>query len=143
MCSLMGPGGDTNRMGIITYLNQSYNLMFSNTVVLTNNLGLSFMVTNVYGPVDNDRKNDFLTEMRTIYCLNGLPWLLLGDFNIIRDLSDTTATNPNTHSMLAFNTFIADLELQKLTLFSRQYMWSNKRPTPSFSRLDRMLLSKQ
>jgi hypothetical protein len=32
-------------------LNHSYVLTFSNTTVLTNNLGLSFMLTNVYGPV--------------------------------------------------------------------------------------------
>jgi exonuclease III len=118
-------------------LNQSYNLTFSNTVILTNTLGMSFMITSVYGPVDNARKNDFLTKIRTIYCLNDLPWflmkirtiyclndlpwLLLGDFNIIRELSDTTAANPNTHSMLAFNTLIADLKLQELTLFDRQY----------------------
>jgi hypothetical protein len=100
------------------------------------------MVTNVYGPVDNNRKSDFLMEIQTIFCLNDLPWILLGDFNIIRELSDTVAVNPNTHSMLAFNTLIADLELQKLTLFGRQYTWSNKRLTPSFSKLDRILLSK-
>jgi hypothetical protein len=109
MCSLMGPG---TAWATSLSLNQSYNLTFSNMVVLTNNLGLSFMVTNVYGPIENGRKNDFLIEMRkSIYCLNNLPWLLLGDFNIIRDLFDTTATNPNTYSMLAFNTFIIDLEL--------------------------------
>jgi hypothetical protein len=82
---------------------------------------MSFMITSVYGPVDNARKNDFLTKIRTIYCLNDLPWLLLGDFNIIRELSDTTTANPNTHSMLAFNTLIADFKLQELTLFDRQY----------------------
>jgi hypothetical protein len=127
-------GGTLTAWNSSLCLHQSYNLTFSTTVVLNNNLGMRYMITNVYGPVDNARKSDFLTELRTIYCLNDLPWILLGNFNIIRELSDTTATNPNTHSMLAFNTLIADLDLHEPTLFSRHYTWSNKRPSPSFSK---------
>jgi exonuclease III len=55
-------------------LNYVYDLTFSNTVVLTNNLGFQFMLTNIYGPVDNNLiTNIFLIEIRMVYCLHNLP----------------------------------------------------------------------
>jgi exonuclease III len=75
-------------------LNTSYTLTFSTTVILTNNLGFTLMVTNTYGPTSNTFKHELITELRMIACLHDLPWLLLGDFNIIRDTSEYTSTNP-------------------------------------------------
>jgi exonuclease III len=54
-------------------LNYVYDLNFSNTIVLTNNLGFQFMLTNIYGPVDNNLTNIFLIEIRMVYCLHNLP----------------------------------------------------------------------
>jgi hypothetical protein len=122
-------------------LNTSYTLTFSNTILLTNNLGFSFMVTNVYGPTVNNLKTDFIMELRMIACLHDLPWQLLGDFNITRDLAKSTSTNPNTHDMVEFNEMIADLQMREITLYGRSFTWPNMRPNTSFSKLDRMLLS--
>jgi endonuclease/exonuclease/phosphatase family metal-dependent hydrolase len=72
--------------------------------------------------------------------MHNLPWILLGDFNIIRDVNDTTSANPNLHSIIDFNLLITDLQLQDLPLNGRIYTWSNKRPQPS-SKLDRIFLS--
>jgi exonuclease III len=117
-------------------LNTSYILTFSNTVVLTNNLGTTFMLTNVYGPTSNNLKDDFLTEIRMVACLHDLPWILLGDFNLLRDTSESTSYNPNIHRMIEFNDMIDDLDLNEIQLFDRSFTWSNKRPNPSFSKLD-------
>jgi hypothetical protein len=99
------------------------------------------MITNAYGPTSNNLKNDFILEMRTIACLHDLLWILLGDFNILRDPSESTSVNPNTHSMHDFNDMIIDLELHEIQLRGCSFTWTNKRPNPSFSKLDRVLLS--
>jgi hypothetical protein len=56
-------------------------------------------------------------------------------------MSDTTSQNPNTHSMIDFNIMINDLDLSEVALNGRNFTWSNRRPVPSFSKLDRVLLS--
>jgi hypothetical protein len=117
-------------------LNTSYSLTFSNTTLLTNSLnsfGFSFMVTNVYGPTANNLKTDFITELRMIACLHDLPWLLLGDFNILRDPAESTSTNPNTHGMVEFNEMIIDLQMKEIPLYGRSFTWSNMLPNPSLS----------
>jgi hypothetical protein len=73
--------------------------------------------------------------------MHDLPWTLMGDFNILREGNDTTSINPNLHSMIDFNLLILDLQLQELPLIGRTYTCSNKRPQPSFSKLDRVFLS--
>jgi exonuclease III len=75
----------------------NYTLTYSTTVVLTNNLSFEFMITNVYGPTDNACKPDFLPEIRIISYMHDIPWILMGDFNILRDANDTTSTNPNLY----------------------------------------------
>jgi exonuclease III len=54
-------------------LNSTYTLTFSNTVLLTNHLGFTFMITNGYGPTSNNLKNNFILKMRMIACLHDLP----------------------------------------------------------------------
>jgi hypothetical protein len=98
------------------------------------------MLTNVYGPTGNACKLGFLQEKRIISCMHDLPWNLMEDFNILRDVNDTTSANPNFHFMVDFNQLITDLQLQDLPLNGRAYTWSNKRPQPSFSKLDWVLL---
>jgi hypothetical protein len=63
------------------------------------------------------------------------------DFNILWETSETITSNPNLHSMHNFNQTISDLQLQELPLIGCNYTWSNKRPQPSFSKLDRIFLS--
>jgi exonuclease III len=99
------------------------------------------MQTNVYGPTQNNLKAQFLNEIRTIACLHDLTWIILGDFNIIRNPNDSSSTNPNTHSMIPFNDLISDLDLQKKQLNGRSFTWSNMRRNPTLSKLDRIFLS--
>lgn len=43
--------------------------------------------------------------------------------------------------MCAFNDMIRDFHMMDVELTNRAYTWSNKRPQPIFSRLDRIFLS--
>lgn len=52
--------------------------------------GFNFMITVVYGPQQDSEKLSFLNELRSIREGNDLPWILVGDFNLYREVSDTT-----------------------------------------------------
>lgn len=45
--------------------------------------------------------------------------------------------------MQAFNGFFDDANVFEVPLRGRTYTWSSRRPTPTFSRLDRALISEQ
>lgn len=72
---------------------------------------------------------------------NDLPWLVRGDFNLRRVVEDTTANIRNYKAMLDFNAFIGEAGLVEAPLQGRAYTWSNRRPNPTFSKLDRIFLS--
>jgi hypothetical protein len=119
----------------------TYPLTLLQPYFLNNSLSFAFMVTNVYGPTLGDRKLEFLQELRIIGCMHDLPWVLLGDFNMLRDPDETTVANLNLQYMTDFNQLISDLNMNELPLIGRTYTWSNKCSAPSFSKLDRTLLS--
>jgi hypothetical protein len=58
-----------SRGGTLTVWNNNYTsiatyvLTFSTMVVLSDNRGLTFMLTNIYGPTQNNLKDSFLSEM--------------------------------------------------------------------------------
>lgn len=104
--------------------------------------GWKFLITNVYGPSDDDAsKLEFINELRSIHSLITSPWALLGDFNLVRWYVDRSADLRGYGLMCAFNDLVRDLGLMDVELSNRSYTWSNKRPRPVFSRLDRIFLS--
>lgn len=109
--------------------------------MIINKRDLIFMCTGVYGPQEDPDKRIFLQELINIRARNSLPWLILGDFNLFRDITDTTGEVRNLRTMLDFNNFIDDIGLFEVQLQGRAFTWSNKRPSPTFSKLDRVLLS--
>lgn len=118
----------------------SFALTYSLTVMLTFR-EINFMCTVVYGPQEEYEKIHFLRELKAIRNWNDLPWLLIGDFNLLRDIEDTTRAVRNLGSMMEFNNFIADANLIEAPLRGRTYTWSSKRPVPTFSKLDRAFIS--
>ena len=100
----------------------------------------TFTLTNVYGPADHSLTDAFLHELQELPTHISGPWLLVGDFNLLRSTSDKN--NPLFNSSLAesFNTCINSLALLELPLLDRLYTWSNKRATPTLARLDRAFL---
>jgi hypothetical protein len=63
-------------------------------------------------------------------------WLLVGDFNMLRRLSDRNKDGGNIHDMLSFNATLTNLRLEKLKLFGNKYTWTNKQKSPLLERLD-------
>lgn len=102
-----------------------------------------FMVTSVYGPSadDMESKKGFLEELGRLSLLVQHPWILLGDFNLTRWLSDRPGVLRGLSLMTLFNDLIRYLEMEDVQLENRAYTWSSKRPQPNFSRIDRVFLT--
>ncbi|KAJ3708782.1 hypothetical protein LUZ61_012487 [Rhynchospora tenuis] len=60
---------------------------------------------------------------------------------MLRWMNDRSTLCTDFAIMDAFNTFISELHLYDVTLSNRKFTWSNRQPVPTFSRLDRVLLS--
>lgn len=103
--------------------------------------GESFLITLVYGPSVEDQKRDFIDELRRLAGLVQLPWILLGDFNLTRWLTDRPGDLRGMTLMQLFNDLIRDLEVVDIPLNNRAYTWSSKTPQPSFSKIDRVFMS--
>lgn len=118
----------------------TYQNTFSISAIL-HKQNFKFLVTVVYGPQRDSEKIIFLNELKGISESNELPWVILGDFNMHREHNDTTANTRNLGIMLEFNRLISDEGLEEVPLQGRSFTWSNKRPIPTFSKLDRALIS--
>ena len=68
-------------------------------------------------------------------------WIIAGDFNLVRWMVDRTGNFQGFGLMDSFNDFITRAGLIDVQLKNRSYTWSSKRPMPSFSKLDRVLIS--
>jgi len=69
------------------------------------------------------------------------PWLLAGDFNLIRAAEEKNSASANNTHITAFNQTIEDLGILELPLLDCLFTWSNLRATPTLARLDRMFVN--
>jgi endonuclease/exonuclease/phosphatase family metal-dependent hydrolase len=76
-----------------------------------------------------------------IRLLNDLPWIVVGDFNLLRTRDETNGTNFNLGLAMEFNHCLDELKLTEVTLRNRKYTYSNKRFKPTLSKLDRVFFS--
>lgn len=88
-------------------------------------------------------KEGFIQELRLCAGQNNYPWILAGDFNLVRWLVDRSSGTHSFRLMDLFNSFIADVGIRDIQLQNRLYTWSSKRPVPSFSKLDRVFTSNE
>jgi exonuclease III len=102
---------------------------------------LTLVITNVYAPADHSLTPAFLAELESLGPLFPVPWLVIGDFNLVRDPSDKNNDNFNLALASSFNDSIRTLALFELPLLDRRYTWSNKRDSPVLARLDRALFN--
>lgn len=98
-------------------------------------------ITNVYAPADHRDTPLFLDEINTLLPSITGPWLLLGDFNLTRDISDKNNNNFNPSLATSFNNTIDNLALLELPLLDRLFTWSNGREHPTLARLDRAFIN--
>jgi len=97
----------------------------------------SFLLTTVYGPSRRNEKPAFLQHLRSLRPAAGVPWLVLGDFNLIYRARDKNNTNLNLRLMARFRAAINFCGLKEIHLQNRKFTWSNERRRPTLSRLDR------
>lgn len=71
------------------------------TLLQTN---IVFMITSVYGPADNDSatRGAFLDELIQCQPPTNLPWICVGDFNLICEAQDKNNDNINRSQMRKF-----------------------------------------
>lgn len=99
------------------------------------------MIPSVYGPHSSNARQAFWDELQSHRNLWQGPWLLCGDFNVVRSSDERTSGNLHGNEDLEFSTFLADLELLDPPLNNRSYTWCNDRDVTIMARLDCFLFS--
>lgn len=100
--------------------------------------GQTWQITIVYGPVDRNQKKNLWLELDQIRGTSSIPWVLCGDFNVIRHRTDKSGTNFNIQTSSLFNNFINKHQLLEHKLVDRRYTWTNG---TYFALLDRFFTS--
>jgi exonuclease III len=138
------PADDT-RGGVLlfwnedTYLVSNINIAsFSITAKFTDrSSNVSWHLTTVYGPADDDRKLAFLNELVLIHSQISGAWMVIGDFNLILSDQDKNKRRVNRAWMRRFKNAVDSSFLREIKLVGRRYTWSNEQSDPTLVRLDR------
>jgi hypothetical protein len=96
-----------------------------------------FLLATCYVPSEDSRKEEFLAELTSIKPITNVPWLIIGDFNLIYQATDKSNLNLNRRLIGKFRRALDECELMELSLQNRRYTWSNERESPTLVRLDR------
>jgi hypothetical protein len=82
-----------------------------------------------------------LRELVQTCSAENLPLLVGGDFNIIRSPHEKNNNSYEDKWPFLFNDVINNLDLRELELSGRQYTWANNLQSPTYKKLDRVLVS--
>lgn len=83
----------------------------------------------------------FLEGLKSISPPANVPWMLCGDFNMIRYAYEKNNSNFQMAKVEAFNDCINDLCLVEVPLLDRSFTWSNKRSNPTLECLDQVFIN--
>jgi hypothetical protein len=95
----------------------------------------------VYGPAQDDRKEQFLIELSNICAQNKLPPTSGGDFNILRFSSEKNKNFTANRFSDMFNWIINSYELREIVMNGGKFTWSNNQMNPTLEKLDRVLMN--
>lgn len=141
-CSIGTSGGVVIAWKKNFELQKSFSTRHTLTVLLRQqSTGAEFLLTTVYGPSVENEKPQFIQELTSLRQQIHSPWILAGDFNLVRWMIDRSGDYRGDPLMDLFNDFISAAGLIDVPVKNRTYTWSNKRPIPSFSKLDRIFTS--
>jgi exonuclease III len=99
-----------------------------------------WVLVAVYGAAQDRQKPAFLAELVRICENETLPLMVGGDFNIIRRKEEKNNDNFHARWPFIFNAIIESLDLREIALSGRQFTWANRRTTPTYEKLDRILV---
>ena len=94
----------------------------------------------VYGPAYEELKDNFLAEMAAWCNMVSMPYIIGGDFNIIRNCGEKNKMSLLPHSSSIFNSVIQVLGLREITMTGGKFTWSNNQNPPTLLKLDKVLL---
>jgi hypothetical protein len=93
-------------------------------------------ILNVYGPAHEEKREDFLRELASFCAKCKDPYIVGGDFNILR--FSAKKNKPFTPNRLTnmFNRVINAYDLRELHMSSGFFTWSNNQLDPTIEKLD-------
>jgi hypothetical protein len=95
----------------------------------------------VYGPAQPAYKESYLSDLVCMCSHENLSLIVGGDYNILRHSSKKNNTNYDARWSFLFNAVIDDLNLRELKKFGRKFTWPNNLASPTFEKLDRILVT--
>ncbi|XP_074305658.1 uncharacterized protein LOC141640879 [Silene latifolia] len=101
-----------------------------------------FQLSDVYGSNDASERLLLWNSLNQIFTTK--PWIVLGDFNVIRSPEEKLSSNPPIlQDMLAFNSCLASCSLDDISSSGTDLTWTNKQDqqTRVWSKLDRVLIN--
>lgn len=105
----------------------------------TMNMDISVLV--VYGFAHEEHKIDFLSELASFCHAITVPYVVGGDFNVLRHCEEKNKNTPLAHSSDVFNAIINTLSLREIFMSGGSFTWSNNQAIPTLEKLDRILIS--
>jgi hypothetical protein len=96
----------------------------------------NWILTNIYGHCIPERKRDFLSWFKSISMPDKQPWLIVGDFILIRRPENRNKPGGDNSMTMAFNEAISKLGIIELPLAGQEFTWSNNQQQPLLERLD-------
>jgi hypothetical protein len=92
----------------------------------------------VYGSPYEEGKEEFLSELHTLFLDNNLPTLVSGDFNLVRFQEDKSNGVVNQKWCDKFNAWIEIWGLIEVRMSNRKFTWSNNQVDPILATIDRI-----
>jgi hypothetical protein len=74
------------------------------------------MITNVYSPLNDQLRLEFYEELRLICMLSDIPWLVIGDFNLICSNGEAIGSSRPEAQIDGFNDILEELDLHEVPL---------------------------
>ena len=83
-----------------------------------------FVLDTVYGPAQLQYKSAFLVELTNTCSKETLPFIIGGDFNIMRRPEDKSSRDSDPKWPNLFNAVIESLDLKEIAMIGRQFTWA-------------------
>jgi exonuclease III len=100
-----------------------------------------FVLYSIYGPAQIQNKGAFLAELTNTCSKENLPFIIGGDFNIMRKPEDKSSGDFDNKWPSLFNAVIKSLDLREIVMTGRQYTWAGSGDNLTYEKLDRVLVS--
>ncbi|WMV18962.1 hypothetical protein MTR67_012347 [Solanum verrucosum] len=103
----------------------------------------SWHLSGVYGPNDREERKEVWWELGAVRSLFDGPWVIAGDFNVVRSPSEKKNCIRIKKAMEDFSDFIEDMELEDPPLIGGSFTWRKGDNYDTAARLDRFLFSEE